>query len=80
MDYKVVVMPHGRVTGLSGRLATEPDDSEYQTPCIETVSTRFYPEDVLWVFAKTSAAKKALKEAGYKVRNVLGSVMYIDVI
>ena len=80
MDYKVVVMPHGRFEGLSGRLATEPGDSEFRTPCVETIGFRFYPDDVVWAYARTRAAKKALKAAGFKVRNVLGPVMYLDLI
>ena len=80
MDYKVVVMPHGAFEGLRGRLSTEPTDSEFKTPCIETVSYTFYPTDLLWVYGATKAAKDALKKAGFAVRNVLGNVLWIDVI
>ena len=78
MDYKVIVMPQGAFEGLGGRLATETDDSRHKTPCIETASAIFYPDEVEWVYGRNKAARAAAKEAGYKVRNVLGNIMYID--
>ncbi|MCH7497095.1 MAG: hypothetical protein IH971_04500 [Candidatus Marinimicrobia bacterium] len=67
MTFKVVVMPHGRFEGVSGMLVTDPADSKYGTPCIETLGLRYYPDDVLWVYAWNKAARDAAIEAGYRV-------------
>ena len=80
MNHKVVVMPHGRFEGVSGRLVTDPADTKHKTPCIETLGSRYYPEDVAWVFAWNTAARNAVAQAGYKVKNYLGNVMYLDLV
>ena len=79
MDYIVVVMPKGWSEGIAGRLVTEPDESEHKTPFIEVGNDPYYPEDVQWVFGASKQSRRAAQEAGYKVRNVLGRVMWRDV-
>ena len=80
MDCKVVIMPHGRFEGVSGRLLTDPAHTKYKTPCIVTLGLRYYPADVLWAYAKSKTAKMALEKAGYRLRNDLGSTIYLDLV
>lgn len=78
MDYKVVVLLKGWSEGIAGRLVTEPDESQHKTPVIEVGDNPYYTKDVEWVYGTSKKARKAAQEAGYKVRNVLGRVMWTD--